>query len=129
MHFVGQSWALLHHCPVSLGLIEKIKLELFWMQNNYPSQAWVFLNVNNLIESSSSFLQLQKWNRVKVKFFKTRNLAMSSNDYTVYVYDCINFESSMSSFYIFSPIHKNTYRSISDENSHFPQESNVYISD
>ena len=59
-------------CPPSLGFIDRVELELFWMHND-------------LIESSSSFLQLQNLNRVKLKFFKNRNLASSSNDYTLTV--------------------------------------------
>ena len=43
------------------------------------------LNANNLIESCSRFLQNQNLNQVKLDFFKTGNLASSSNDYTLTV--------------------------------------------
>ena len=78
-------------------------------------------------------------NQVKLKFFKTRNLPLSSNNYIVYIYDCIKFESSLGSRYFLTMtqeplwIKQNEkliiYRILSDENSHFPQEINVYISE
>ena len=64
-----------------------------------------FLNVSKLSKSSSSFFQLQNRYRVKLKFFKTWNLASSSNNYSLTV-------SSLSQAWalaVFSLRHKNTY--------------------
>jgi hypothetical protein len=118
----------------------------------WASQSWAFWDGQQLTGSSLSFFISQQFNQVKLKFFtapkfklsqaqvfNTRNLASSSNNYTVYVYDWIEFESSLSSWHFLTKTQEHLwikqnkkliiFRSISDENSHFHQEINVYISD
>jgi hypothetical protein len=72
-----------HKGAASLDFIEQVKLQLFGCIMIYRVN--VFLNAKNLIESSSSSLQHQHLNRVKLKFFKTRNSVSSSNTYTLTV--------------------------------------------